>query len=234
MAKSKVKADCRADTRGGPWAGIPLCVINSAAYRSLSLHARAILVEITAAMNGYNNGEIVRSQRQLKDAIGCHNRKIISGLAELMEHGLIDVAAEAVWKERQAREYRLTFVTTRGRGATNDYLLWQPSKKSAGSTVEAEPSQSGSTVEAGRQMLGSTVEARPPQNWQKPVIPNNLAASTVASLIVKPYPTPEISGGNEGETSSAKPLNGSGRSVANSNVVSAEALAIARRNGLIA
>jgi hypothetical protein len=45
MARSKVKADYRADTRGGSWAGLPVCLIESPAYRHLSLYARAILVE---------------------------------------------------------------------------------------------------------------------------------------------------------------------------------------------
>ncbi|MDB5662874.1 MAG: hypothetical protein JWN59_1212 [Sphingomonas bacterium] len=62
MARSKVKADYRADTRGGSWAGLPVCLIESPAYRHLSLYARAILVEITAKMRGWNNGEIAVSQ----------------------------------------------------------------------------------------------------------------------------------------------------------------------------
>jgi hypothetical protein len=44
-----------------------------------------------------------------------------------MQHGLLDLSAESVWRERRAREYRLTFVNTsdsigRTIKATNDYL----------------------------------------------------------------------------------------------------------------
>src|SRR5438045_3601597 len=103
MARRKIKADCRADTRGGRWAGIPLQVIDSAAYRDCSVHARAILVELVARMNGWNNGSIAASHRELRAALRCGQRKIVRGIAELMEHGLIDVASEGKWKERLAR-----------------------------------------------------------------------------------------------------------------------------------
>ena len=63
MARPKVKADHRADTRGGRFAGIPLAVIESVAWRHLGLPARAILVELVSAFNGYNNGNIVMSFR---------------------------------------------------------------------------------------------------------------------------------------------------------------------------
>src|SRR6478609_11251332 len=125
MARRRVQADCKADTRGGRWAGIPVCVIESAAYRDCSVHARAILVELVARMMGYNNGRIAVSQRQLVEALGCSPRKVVRAVAELMEHGLLDVQIEGKWKERMAREYRITFVSTKGRSATNEYIHWK-------------------------------------------------------------------------------------------------------------
>ena len=41
---TKNKADCRADTRGGAWAGIPKVVLASEAYRTLTPFERAVLV----------------------------------------------------------------------------------------------------------------------------------------------------------------------------------------------
>jgi hypothetical protein len=105
VGKSRQKADHRADTRGKPWAGIPHCVIDSAAYRHLSLWARGLLVEVVREMNGYNNGSIALSQRQMASRLGSSNfRKIGRGIAELMEHGFIDVAVEGQWKTRMARQ----------------------------------------------------------------------------------------------------------------------------------
>lgn len=159
MARRKPKADCQSDTRGGRWAGIPICVIESAAYRNCSAHARAILVEMVAQMNGYNNGEIVLSQRYLVAALACHPRKVVRGIAELMENGLIDIAMEGKWKERRAREYRLTFVSTKSAPATNDYLAYSSGKQSGASKVASTKFKSASTVEPARPKVASRVEA---------------------------------------------------------------------------
>ena len=159
MKRSKVKADCRADTRGGRWAGIPVCLIKSAAYRDLGLWARAALVELVARMNGSNNGKLHLSTTELCEAIGTTNRrKACAVMVELMEHGFIDVTAEGQWKQRQAREYRLTFVTMK-RGnlieaATNEYLSWKPKVKSGGDGVSPGKAQSGNGVSPPAERVG--------------------------------------------------------------------------------
>ena len=135
MGKRKARADCRADTRGGQFAGIPFCVINSPAYRDLGLWARAILIELVARMNGYNNGQIALSVAEICTALNNSNRgKAAKAIAELMEHGFIDLTAQADWKHKKAREYRLTFVTTAHLpfGATNDYRNWEARKQNRG------------------------------------------------------------------------------------------------------
>lgn len=166
--RRKIRADCRADTRGGPWAGIPVCVIKSAAFGDLSYCARSLLLELVAAMNGWNNGKIALSQRQLATALKTTNFRAISrGIAELMEHGLIDVAVEGQWKERMAREYRLTFVSTKTADATNDYLSWQLPKKSGADAVSAERSKSADAASARPRKLDDTASARISAHRQK-------------------------------------------------------------------
>ncbi len=133
MARGKAKTDHRADTRGGGWTGLPHVVQDSVAYRDLSLWARAVLLEIVREFNGYNNGEIVLSVSQICERLGNTNRgKAGRAIAELMEHGFIDVEADAKWKQRLAREYRLTFVTSGKfpalRPASNDYQRWGSEK----------------------------------------------------------------------------------------------------------
>lgn len=199
MSRKKQKADCRADTRGGPWAGIPVCVINSPSYRDLGLWARAILVEITARMNGYNNGKIAMSQREISDALGNSNmRKIGRAVAELIEHGFLDVSAEGIWKQRQAREYRLTFINTMQghftKPATNDYLKWQPKKKSSHDDASAGKGKSADGVSASANLAADDASARKPQKPQSFVkLPKN-SADDASSLICKPYPTPKCKG----------------------------------------
>jgi hypothetical protein len=132
MAKAKRSAPHCADTRARDgirgFAGLPRCVLKSEAYRSLSLIARSILVELVERMDGHNNGCIHASYSELAAALNRKNQAPIGpAIAELMQHGLIDLSAESVWRERKAREYRLTFVNTsdaigRTIRATNDYL----------------------------------------------------------------------------------------------------------------
>ncbi len=187
MSRAKVKADCRADNRGGQWVGIPKCLVDSAAYRALSAEARAILLEIASRMNGYNNGKIGISQRELVSSLGCHNRKVIAGIAQLVEHGFLVVNVEGKWKERQAREYRLTFVSTKGAPATNDYLGWTPTKKkSGGAKVAPAAFRSDATAAPMRSFLGATAASGKSDMFEKTAVSSNEPDATLAPLITKP------------------------------------------------
>lgn len=203
MARGKVKADHRADNRGGPWAGLPHVVIDSPAYRHLSLWARAILIELVREMNGYNNGQIGLSQRQMGERIGTSNyRRIGPAIAELMEHGFIDVTVEGKWKQRLARQYRLTFVNTGTPGhykqATNEYRDWKPGVKPGVATVSAKTLNPADPVATEAPSSADTVATS--GNGKLPKT-SFTSADPVASLISKPYPgaeTPEQISGSKG------------------------------------
>lgn len=202
MARAKSKAECRADTRGGPWAGIPVCVIKSPAYRSLSLHARAILVELVARMTGYNNGSIAVSQRELREALGCRPQRITDGLAELMEHALLDVTVEGKWKERQARQYRLTFVSTKRAGATNDYLRWTPAKEKSGVTdAVTARAQSATDAVTERDLAATDAVTARIAEWRKSVDRPKSAVTDVVTLISNHH-TPAPVGERRGDDGS--------------------------------
>jgi hypothetical protein len=141
-------------------------------------------------MMGYNNGKIAVSQRQLMEALGCAPRKIVRGVAELMEHGLIDVQVEGKWKERMARQYRLTFVTTKNGSATNDYLRWKPTLKSgATASVSIGPQSDSAPVTRLSRPVASVVAVLPraPRKTANSEYP---PASDEVSLISKPYVAP--------------------------------------------
>lgn len=186
MARSKPKADCRADTRGGSWAGLPKCLIDHAAYRHLGLHARAVLVELTARMTGYNNGKLAVSHREMREALRCSPRAIVAATAELIEHGILAVAADAKWKDNRAREYRLTFISTKGAGATNDYLGWKPpiAKKIATDVVAVGGLSATHAVAARPFAATHAVTAKVTARRETPYS----AATHVVALIDIPYP----------------------------------------------
>jgi hypothetical protein len=192
----KIKADHRADTRGKRWAGIPHAVLDSLAYLHCDLWERAVLVELVRAMNGYNNGSIALSQRQIAERLRSSNFKRIGrSIAGLMEKGLIDVETEGQWKERMARQYRLTFVNTgsggRHRQATNDYRNWAPEVKSGAEPVSAERAKSAEPASAEHPSVAEPVSAGLNEKLRK--LPLR-SAEPVSSLISKPYPSAQLGG----------------------------------------
>jgi hypothetical protein len=164
----KQRADHRADLRGKPFVGLPAAVLYSAAYEDLSLWARAILVELLGRFHGYNNGAIGFSFRDLANRLGTSSLKSIGpAIIELLEHGFIDVVAEGRWKSRQARLYRLTFISTGKPGqhhpATNDYVSWTPTEKKSRvpHTVTRKPRTVPQTVTGPLSAVPHTVTEKP-------------------------------------------------------------------------
>ena len=205
MGKSRQKADHRGDTRGGQWVGIPHVVVDSEAYQTLSLWARAILTEMVRAMNGYNNGAIAVGYVHLCKRLNNSNKRALAkGIAELMSHGLIDTEADASWKGRRTREYRLTFVNTTPGGkhkpATNDYLSWSgPSQKASGASSPLTPR----IGEPSSTFLKNNGDASLPDKFAKLRKTGRLVKDSLNSngddaspLISKPYPGVELYGGS--------------------------------------
>jgi hypothetical protein len=83
--------------RRGEWHGqhvrIHLWELKTAAYRSLSLGARALLVELRALHNGHNNGNLFLSVREAAKRLGCSKNFAGRLLAELQDRGFIRLNA---------------------------------------------------------------------------------------------------------------------------------------------
>ena len=199
MSKPKRKVDQRAVTRGGGFTGLPHVVQDSAAYLSLSLYARQVLLEVLRRFNGYNNGRIAISQRELGERLGSTNyRKIGKAVADLVDRGLIDVKTDGDWKARMAREYRLTFVSTgdqvRHVQATEDYRNWCPAIKSGADDASTRIVVSADNASARPTNPADNASASRVAKWRKCVDQKNVAADDASSLIGKPYPPAEMRG----------------------------------------
>lgn len=102
-------------------------LLRSTAYRSLSPSARALLVEFAMMFNLKNNGELYLSVRDAAARMGVSDHNAASSaLAELMDMGFIDMAADGVFssspdKPSKARCWRLTWEAAPGRSASFDY-----------------------------------------------------------------------------------------------------------------
>ena len=170
MGRKKYRTDHRADTRGDGLIGLPKVVHKSAAYRSLDLYGRAVLLEILSRFNGFNNGQIGCSVREIGEALGNQNyRRISKAIADCMQRGLLDIAADSIWKERKSRQYRLTFITSGKappyRAATNDYRSWKP--QISVDPVSAEEGKSADPVSASQFPSADAVSAAKTSKPQK-------------------------------------------------------------------
>jgi|GEM_PF-5666475 len=109
MSRKKRATAPHAQKAGGGFAAIPHDVIDSPAWQDLSCHARALLVEVVRRFNGHNNGHIGLDARTARERLGASNRNVQGAFDDLLTHGLIEMTEEAIWQERRAREYRLTW-----------------------------------------------------------------------------------------------------------------------------
>jgi hypothetical protein len=109
---------------------IPHYVLESSAYRSLSLAARAALVEALAFYKGDNNGWLGLPARTLADRMGVGKSTVARALRELEDIGFLECMGIGIFKrrDRKASEYRITFLPCE-RGnmrKTNEFMSHVP------------------------------------------------------------------------------------------------------------
>jgi len=141
MAKRKGNRPNKAGRNENPtgrFARLPHEILLSAAYRSLSPNARALLVEMMAMDNGQNNGSLWLSIRDAAARIGLVNKESVSkAFDELARAGLIAMTKEAHFSVKaaetsRARCWRLTFVHWVGVGGrTDEWRQFVPADRAA-------------------------------------------------------------------------------------------------------
>ena len=105
-------------------------LMNSAAWRSLNVCARAGLVEIYALFNGLNNGAIFMSERELGRRLAIDRRTARKALADLVDRGFIAATERGgfVRKVRHATCWRLTEHSCGGELPTKEFMRWPISR----------------------------------------------------------------------------------------------------------
>jgi len=104
-------------------------VFYSAAFRSLSLTARALVFELIGLHDGTNNGEIFLSVRTARDLLGLgSDAPVTQAFRDLQEHGLIRLVSKGSFCQKASRAsvWQLNFLEVGGRAATADYIEWCP------------------------------------------------------------------------------------------------------------
>jgi hypothetical protein len=101
-------------------------MLDSPAYLSLSCPARAVLIEIARAYDGYNNGRIGLSVRLASERCRIARGTAMRAFAELQERGFIECMTKGGFnrKSPHASEWRLTFWPCDENFATKDFMSW--------------------------------------------------------------------------------------------------------------
>jgi hypothetical protein len=111
-------------------------ILKSAAYRSLGLAARALLVELAMMENGQNNGSLYLSVTDATDRLGLSERRVaMAAFDELEARGFIAMTKNSSFHVKaaassRARCWRLTWQRYDEKGPTND---WERAEPEAGS-----------------------------------------------------------------------------------------------------
>jgi hypothetical protein len=105
--------------------------LKSAAYGSLTTHARALLVELKALYNGTNNGELFLSVRRAAERLGIGKNLAARCFKELQDRGFIRVKRPAAFNMKsgarrgEATIWILTEYAVGDALPTKDFMRWQ-------------------------------------------------------------------------------------------------------------
>jgi hypothetical protein len=106
-------------------------VLKTEAFRSLSVGARSLILELLLRFNGVNNGRIGLGEREAAIALNRSRPAVRGYFRELQQLGFI-VCARAggfnmkVPTDRRASEWRLTWLPTETCPATKEFVSWRP------------------------------------------------------------------------------------------------------------
>ncbi len=127
LAKRRRKADATGRS-GGDSKHVRLhrWLLKSAAWRSLSLAARCLLIELYDLFNGENNGEIFLSVRQAALRIDTGKDRAHAAFRELADRGFIRPHQRGSfnYKARHATQWVLTEFSFAGQLPTKDFMRW--------------------------------------------------------------------------------------------------------------
>ena len=109
-------------------------IFESAAYRDMRPNARSALNEIIKRFNGFNNGYISFSVREMAQRLNVSPDTAGKAITSVKEHGFIKVTEDSGFnvKDRKARRFALTFeiIEIKGNGhkitPTNEWRKWKP------------------------------------------------------------------------------------------------------------
>jgi hypothetical protein len=125
------RANAKGRTASVPFICLHRGITGSAAWRSLSCEAKALLLAVWARHNGSNNGKVGFSQREARDELHIGSRKVAAAFAELQERGFLIAKTKGSfsWKHGagagKSTEWEITAEPCDALPAKATYKAWQ-------------------------------------------------------------------------------------------------------------
>lgn len=104
--------------------GVPREVIRSKSFLDMSSNAQVLMFHLQDVWKDYEP-VIHYSVRRAGQILGVGNGTATRAFKELEEHGFIQMAEESDWLNGKAREWRLTWLASRGREPTYEWKAWE-------------------------------------------------------------------------------------------------------------
>ena len=100
--------------------------LESPAWLDLSSLARSLFIELQRIYRPSRNGKISLDVRRAATLLGVNKSTVGPAFKELESHGFIALGKGHLWRERKAREWRLTTEPCGNAEPTDDWRSWQP------------------------------------------------------------------------------------------------------------
>lgn len=121
----------RNKSKGGPHVRLHLYEMQTPAWQTLSVDARALLLELRALYRQSQANVVFLSVREAMRRLNIGQRRVERAFADLKERGWIRIETKGSFncKMGQASAYRLTNKEDGSPGSkpTNDFMRWRPS-----------------------------------------------------------------------------------------------------------
>ena len=103
-------------------------LLKSSAWRSLSLPARCLLIEVWTRYNGQNNGEIAYSVREAAKALGVGKNTAHRAFQQLEANGFLKARRRGSfhWQGGLATTWEITAEPCGDNRASKDFMSWRP------------------------------------------------------------------------------------------------------------
>jgi hypothetical protein len=160
--------------------------LESTAYRSLSLGARALLVELKALFNGSNNGSLFMSVREAAKRLNSSKTYAADRLQELHDKGFIRPKQNGAFSvkclvgEGRATSWILTEYPFANALPTKDFMRWRPDE------IQNAVRPGGRTVRPGghstRKLQKSAQSVRPGGRFTPRIVDSRSVPADTVSL----------------------------------------------------